>query len=331
VASERDGGRIEVEDGLLAAGFVQLPILLARDPNLTAGAKLVYVALLWYYWRGQDYPGQQQLAEDFGMSARSAWAYLKELERESYLESKRPGRGQPNILILRTLRPADGGQDRPLFSAPSSTPAPRLVQTAEPPLRGPAAIPVQTRKFCESRLATSANPDSQNLPKHIEQQDSVSTRTESESAAGAGSTQSQPASDRSESDFAEAIRQTATALNCAKETKQLITLAQAERWPEDLIRTAGRVVGQAIAAGAQVRKPGAYLTTAVRVMLSDRQQAAEAGKRKVADRRQDALAYARQIYSDPIIGGNWRQVEAILRESYGQQVAAWVAEQLQGS
>jgi len=65
-------------------------------------------------------------------------------------------------------------------------------------------------------------------------------------------------------------------------------------------------------------------------MLSDRRQAAEVGKKKATDRRQDALAYARQIYADPIIGGNWRQVEAILRESYGQQVAEWVGEQLRG-
>ena len=328
VANEGDGGRIEVEDGLLSAGFVQLPVLLARDPNLSAGAKLVYVALLWYYWRGQDYPGQQQLAEDFGMSARSAWAYLKELERENYLESKRPGRGQSNILILRTLRSAARGEDRPLFTEPDSDPVSRPARGEASPAQTRGGVPFQTRKICESRLATSATPDSQNLPVHNKRLDSDSRKTESESATKTGSAQMGLGIDSSDSVFAKAIRETATALNCPKEAKQLITLAQAEEWPVDLIRTAGRVVGEAIANGAEVRKPGAYLTTAIRVMLSDRRQAAVAGKRKVSERKQGALAYGRQIYADPIIGGNWRQVEAILRESYGQQVAAWVVEQL---
>lgn len=151
MVDKKDGGRIEVEDGLLAAGFVQLPVLLARDPNLSAGAKLVYVALLWYYWRGQDYPGQQQLAEDFGMSARSAWGYLKELERETYMESRRPGRGQPNTLILRTLRPTDNGADRQLLSAPAAN-AMRFAETEEDANQGRASAQIKTRKICRSLI-----------------------------------------------------------------------------------------------------------------------------------------------------------------------------------
>lgn len=132
----------------------------------------------------------------------------------------------------------------------------------------------------------------------------------------------------SDSDFVETIRETATALGCPKDAKQLVTLAQAEGWSGDLIRAAGRVVGEAISSGADIRKPGAYLTTAIRVMLADRRQAADVGEMKVEDRRQDALAYARQVYADKIIGGSWRQVEAILRESYGRDIAAWSVEQL---
>jgi len=289
VAKERDGGRIEVEDGLLAAGFVQLPVALARDPNISAGAKLVYVALLWYYWRAQDYPGQRPMAEDFGFSERSARNYLHELEREGYLECRRPGLQQVNTYLLRSIL---------------------------------------TGRICRSGAATTAGQERQNLPLPLERLDSDFTRTESESVPAAKPPKPLPSDPGSDSDFAQAIRETATALRCTKEAKQLTTLAQAERWPADLIRTAGRVVGEAIANGADVRKPGAYLTTAVRVMLSDRRQAGETGKKKATDRRQDALAYARQIFADPIIGGSWRQVEAILRESYGQQVAAWVAEQL---
>lgn len=134
--------------------------------------------------------------------------------------------------------------------------------------------------------------------------------------------------DKSDSDFVEIIRETTTALDCPKETRQLVTLAQGEGWPTDLIRAAGRVVGEAISNGADIRRPGAYLTTAIRAMVADRRQGEEAGKRKNADRRQDAVAYARQVYADPIIGGNWRQVEAILRESYGRELAGEVVREL---
>lgn len=326
MAKEQDGGKIEVEDGLLSAGFVQLPVLLARDPNLSAGAKLVYVALLWYHWRGQDYPGQQQLAEDFGMSARSAWAYLKELEREQYLESKRPGRGQSNTLVLHTLRSANRGEDRPLFTPSESDPVAQ-AKRENSPVQARRGHLSQTRKICESRLATSANQDSQNLRVSLERLDSVLIKTESESGKEV-TNREESALESSDSDLAKAIKNTATALGCPREVKQLTTLAQAEEWPIDLIQTVSRVVGEALANGVTVRKPGAYLTTAIRVMLSDRRQALEVGKRKAADRRQDAVAYARQIYTDPIIGGNWRQVEALLRESYGQQTAAWVVEQV---
>lgn len=119
-------------------------------------------------------------------------------------------------------------------------------------------------------------------------------------------------------------------MGCRKDAKQLTTLAQAERWTVDVIQAAGRVVAEALANGAEIRKPGAYLTTAIRVMMADHRQAAGVGERRVVDRRQDALAYARQVYADPIIGGNWRQVEAILRESYGMDLAAEVVGELRG-
>jgi hypothetical protein len=329
VAKEKDGGRIEVEDGLLSAGFVQLPILLARDPNLSAGAKLVYVALLWYHWRGQDYPGQQQLAEDFGFSERSARTYLHELEGEGYLESQRPGRGEPNTLILRTLRPAAGGENRPLLTAPSGHRAPQLTRVEEDLAQdADQGAKIKTGKICRSRPAIFASLERQNLPVHLEQQDSVLIRTESEVPAAADPPKAQPTSGGSDSDFEQTIRETATALGCPKDAKQLVTLAQAEGWPADLIRAAGRAVGETLGNGGGIRRPGAYLTTAIRVMVTDRRQAEEVGKRKVRDRREGALAYAQQVYADPIIGGNWRQVEAILRESYGAETAAWSVQQL---
>jgi hypothetical protein len=297
---------ILIEDQVLTEGFVQVPVVVVFDPDLTSGAKTMYGALLWYAWKLGGAPTQTVMAEQLGGGRRTIQRHLRELEEGDYIETRMLGLGRPNEYVIRSL------QNRALSGAPRVTlsSAPKMAHQ----------VRQQRRTSCAKNGPGSIRQDSDS--------DSVDIRTDSESATDAGSDQLTLGSVSSDSDFAKAIRETATALGCPKDAKQLITLAQAEQWPEDLIRTAGRVVGHAIANGADVLKPGAYLTTAVRVMLSDRRQAAEVGKKKTADRRQDALAYARQIYADPIIGGNWRQVEAILRESYGQQVAAWVAEQL---
>lgn len=273
------GGKILVEDGLLSAGFVQLPILLARDPNLSAGAKLVYVALLWYHWRGQDYPGQHQLAEDFGFSERSCRTYLQELEREGYLESSRPGRGQPNTLTLRTLRPA---------------------------------------KF--------AGLDRQLLPVSIQGQDSVLRLTESDTPRQDPEGQSQTTGARSDSDSLRTwAESTATALGRPGEAKQLATWVRKQQIPLEILQAAGEVTAQQ----RELTKPVAYLQTVAKVMLADRAAAAEAGERKRADRKRDALGYARQVYADPIIGGSWASVESIVGESYGTALAAEVVKELQ--
>lgn len=312
MAASDGGGRIVVEDGLLRAGFVQLPILLARDPNLSAGAKLVYVALLWYHWRGQDYPGQQQLAEDFGFSARSAWAYLKELEREGYLESDRPGLGQPNTLVLRTLRPASGdGQDRRLLAPAESgaDPLPLQLPTEQQPRR---AQP-QTRKFCESGLADSAGLDPQNLRVTLEVQDSESTRTES-GAAQRG------ASGDSDSDFVNLSLRLATALGKPKEGKQLATWAKNHGISGDALQAAFERTQQRLQE-EELAKPVAYLQTVAQQLAAARQEVAEVGQRQQAEVLAWARGEARRLFADRVIGGSWRQVRSILSESIGEQAA----------
>ena len=307
---------IVIEDQVLAEGFVQVPVVVVFDPDLTAGAKMMYGALLWYAWRFDGVPAQAVIAAQLGGGERTIRRHLADLEATGYIATERLGLGRPNQYVIKSLQNR-AISDRPNLAGQSGqlTPVPE-----RPNLTG------QSGHFWPVKAAKNGR----SLIRLDSESDSVLIRTESESA-GCGVSPPVPAGiDSSDSDFAKAIRETAAALNCPKEAKQLTTLAQAEQWPADLIRTAGRVVGEAMVSGAEVHKPGAYLTTAVRVMLSDRRQAVEMGKKKTADRRQDALAYARQIYADPIIGGNWRQVEALLRESYGQLVAAWVAEQLNG-
>jgi Helix-turn-helix domain len=114
-------GRVECENDLLGAGFIQTPIVVLRDHDLSAGAKLVYGALLWYLWRGGTYPGQVEMAGEFGMSERSVRTYLGELQNRGYLTSKRHGLGQPNTYTI--LCPWDRRTDRQNLPVKAAKPA----------------------------------------------------------------------------------------------------------------------------------------------------------------------------------------------------------------
>jgi hypothetical protein len=120
--SQKPGSEIVVANSLLSGGFVQVPILLLRDHRISAGAKIVYGALLWHHWRNKEFPGQEQLAEDFGFSARSALTYLKELETSGYIEVERPGLGQANRYFLPDLW--DDSLDRNICGSGIATPNP---------------------------------------------------------------------------------------------------------------------------------------------------------------------------------------------------------------
>jgi hypothetical protein len=110
---DKTAGRVECQNEILTAGFVQTPIIMLRDQRLTAGAKLVYGGLLWYLWRGGAYPGQVVMAEEFGVGERSVRRYLSELKQHGYLTVKRHGLGQPNTYTL--LCPWEQSPDRPIW------------------------------------------------------------------------------------------------------------------------------------------------------------------------------------------------------------------------
>ena len=123
VSAKQDAtaGRVECESDLLGAGFIQTPIVVLRDPDLSAGAKLVFGALLWYLWRGGTYPGQAEMGHEFGLSERSVRTYLGELQNRGYLAAKRHGLGQPNTYTI--LCPWERRTDRqnlPLKAAKSA-------------------------------------------------------------------------------------------------------------------------------------------------------------------------------------------------------------------
>jgi len=104
MADDRDqGGEIVVEDEVLNAGFVQVPVLVLRDPDLSFGAKLAYGALLWYHYRGRGFPGIKPMAEEFGMGERTAIRFLGELENRGYVLVTRPRLGKRNTYRLPRL------------------------------------------------------------------------------------------------------------------------------------------------------------------------------------------------------------------------------------
>lgn len=97
------GGQIIIANKVLAAGFVQVPVIVLRDADLSAGAKLAYGALCWYAWKGGTFPGIDAMAADFGMGNRSAIRYLSELENRGYIEVTRPRLGKRNTYVLPDL------------------------------------------------------------------------------------------------------------------------------------------------------------------------------------------------------------------------------------
>ena len=86
---------------LTRKGYTLVPNFLLNQAHLSAAAKLCYVMLLKYAWE-KDYcfPGQKTLAEDMGVSERTAHAGIKELEKVQLITIKRRGQGKSNLYTL---------------------------------------------------------------------------------------------------------------------------------------------------------------------------------------------------------------------------------------
>ena len=93
-------GRIIVESAVLREGFVQVPVTVLHDPELSAGAKLAYATMLWYAWRLDSYPGDRHMASDLRVSERSIRNYLSELRKTGWIQIAERGLGQTTSYIL---------------------------------------------------------------------------------------------------------------------------------------------------------------------------------------------------------------------------------------
>lgn len=101
-----ESNTIIIENKALRQGFTQIPNYVLRDEQLSFGARLTYAMLLSYAWQaGSCFPGQGRLAQDLGVSRRSASAFLRELRGARYVDWKRRGLGKTNIYRILDIEP----------------------------------------------------------------------------------------------------------------------------------------------------------------------------------------------------------------------------------
>jgi len=264
-----EGGIVIVEDGTLRHGFTQVPNIVLRLQELHPGAKLAYAALLACAWKDGKFPGQEQVARDFGMGKRSLVRYLKELAEIGLIVVERPGQGMPNRYIL-----------------------PRLTLDAE------GKCQIGTSR--SANLADAEVPDGQ-FPSSYSDESLVQEVEQ----------------DKNESPSSTHIRLAAlAATTLGADRKQVRSIAGFLRnYETDVIKEAIALVEKRVQE-VDVRSPIAYLYTVIKIRQSDKDTAGQEREQTKREQQAGILAYARGIKRE---GWSLEQVEAILRDSYGEQ------------
>lgn len=86
----------------LDKGFVQVRNKMIRDTSVSTTGRLLYTLLQSRSFSGNSpYPGQATLAKELGLSVRSVFNYLEELENAGWLTSKKRGLNKTNVYHLR--------------------------------------------------------------------------------------------------------------------------------------------------------------------------------------------------------------------------------------
>lgn len=82
-------------------GYTNIPNHVLYSGIIGSHAKLVYTMLLSYaYTRNYVFPGQEKLAEKCGLSSRSVYSALKELDSKGFISVIRRGQGRTNLYVL---------------------------------------------------------------------------------------------------------------------------------------------------------------------------------------------------------------------------------------
>ena len=91
-------------DAATAQGFTQVPNFLLKSKKLSSGDKMTFAMLLSYAWQNDFcFPGQEKLAVDLGLAARSVRRHLKALQANDLLDIHQRGQGKTNIYQLNLI------------------------------------------------------------------------------------------------------------------------------------------------------------------------------------------------------------------------------------
>jgi biotin operon repressor len=81
--------------------FVQIPIKVLSNPNLSTQSKVIYSILRSHAWyKNNCFPSQESLAQKTGLKKWSVWKYLKELKAFGLIDWKQKGFNQSNEYTL---------------------------------------------------------------------------------------------------------------------------------------------------------------------------------------------------------------------------------------
>jgi DNA-binding MarR family transcriptional regulator len=93
-----------IEDEALAKGFTIIPNIVFKCRDLSAYAKLVYMALLSYAWQQDScFPGQAHLADELQVSIDTIRRALRQLQERGLLRVTHRGQGKTNVYTLTKL------------------------------------------------------------------------------------------------------------------------------------------------------------------------------------------------------------------------------------
>lgn len=107
--AKKKGGQIEFEQQTEKHLWARVPRLLAEDKRIGGNALRVYCALCIKgveagLQGGTGYEGQEKLGKDFGgMSGPAVCRAVKQLVKAGYIETERPGQGEPDNVRIKRL------------------------------------------------------------------------------------------------------------------------------------------------------------------------------------------------------------------------------------
>jgi biotin operon repressor len=100
-------GSVPAETAVSQGRFTKCPNSVLRRQDIKPGAKVAYMTLCSYAWRGDScFPGQDRLARDMRVSRRKVVTYLRQLRNTGLIIVYRRGQGRTNVYRLPKICPS---------------------------------------------------------------------------------------------------------------------------------------------------------------------------------------------------------------------------------